>query len=221
MKKILAILTITLTSTSIGFCQFGGLLGGGKKSSGTDKDAFIQQGKELIEGYALLQAAVLEVAAAQALAENNLAEAERLKTVASAIKDDPHNKDNQEKAKQETDAVFKKQAEKQNESVQYTDKGKQALRDTLPTSFATVAGAVALGIRSVDWLKEYPNQLKAAGTFGKLKLVKELKVPMTVAKELPTSLVTIPKFLKSVTATAKKQGVDTAKADKIAADLEE
>ena len=46
MKKILTILTITLTSTSIGFCQFGGLLGGGKKSSGTDKDAFIQQGKK-------------------------------------------------------------------------------------------------------------------------------------------------------------------------------
>ena len=71
-----------------------------------------------------------------------------------------------------------------------------------------------MGVQSVDWLKEYPKQLKAAGTFGKLKLVKELKVPLMVAKSLPNSLVTIPKTLKAITGTAKKQGVDVKDAEK-------
>ena len=50
-------------------------------------------------------------------------------------------------------------------SVEYSEKGKEALKATLPKSFGTVAGATALGILSVDWLKEYPKQLKAAGDF--------------------------------------------------------
>ena len=96
---------------------------------------------------------------------------------------------------------------------------KKHSRQLFPKSFGTVAGATALGILSVDWLKEYPKQLKAAGTFGKLKLVKELKVPMMIAKELPSSLVTIPKTLKAITGSAKKQGVDVKAAEKKALEI--
>ena len=219
MKKIISFSTLLLMSSSIGFCQFGGLLGGGKKSSAMDKDAYMEQGKQLIQGYALLQAAVLEVGAAQALAENDSAAAELYTARANALKKDPSSK-NFEQAKQSTKEIVEKQKDEEKRSVEYSEKGKEALNATLPKSFATVAGATALGIMSVDWLKEYPNQLKAAGTFGKLKLVKELKVPMMIAKELPSSLVTIPKTLKAITGNAKKQGVDVKAAEKKAAEIE-
>jgi hypothetical protein len=177
------------------------------------------KGKQLIQGYALLQAAVLEVGAAQALAENDSAAAELYTARANALKKDPSSK-NFEQAKQSTKEIVEKQKDEEKRSVEYSEKGKEALNATLPKSFATVAGATALGIMSVDWLKEYPNQLKAAGTFGKLKLVKELKVPMMIAKELPSSLVTIPKTLKAITGNAKKQGVDVKAAEKKAAEIE-
>jgi hypothetical protein len=214
MKKIISFSTLLLMSSSIGFCQFGGLLGGGKKSSSMDKDAYMAQGKELIQGYALLQAAVLEVGAAQALAEGKLELAEELKVASSTIKKAPTG-ENFEMVKQYSPKIEEMASADESESAAYTEKGKAALKATLPKSLATVAGAVALGVLSVDWLKEYPNQLKAAGTFGKLKLVKELKVPIMIAKELPSSLVTIPKTLKAITAKAKKQGVDTEAAEKV------
>jgi hypothetical protein len=218
MNKIISFSVVLLMSSSIGFCQFGGFLGGGKKSSSMDKDAYMEQGKELIQGYALLQAAVLEVGAAQALAENDSAAAELYTARANALKSDPSAK-NFENAKQSSKEIVEKQKDEEKRSVQYSEKGKEALQATLPKSFATVAGATVLGILSVDWLKEYPNQLKAAGTFGKLKLVKGLKVPMMIAKELPSSLVTIPKTLKAITGTAKKQGVDAKAAEKKAAGI--
>jgi hypothetical protein len=219
MNKTIPTCLLFLMSASVGFCQFGGLLGGGKKSSAMDKDAYMEQGKQLIQGYALLQAAVLEVGAAQALAENDSAAAELYTARANALKKDPSSK-NFEQAKQSTKEIVEKQKDEEKRSVEYSEKGKEALKATLPKSFATVAGATALGIMSVDWLKEYPNQLKAAGTFGKLKLVKELKVPMMIAKELPSSLVTIPKTLKAITGNAKKQGVDVKAAEKKAAEIE-
>jgi hypothetical protein len=219
MNKTIPTCLLFLMSASVGLCQFGGLLGGGKKSSSMDKDAYMEQGKQLIQGYALLQAAVLEVGAAQALAENNSAAAELYTARANALKKDPSSK-NFEQAKQSTKEIVEKQKDEEKRSVEYSEKGKEALKATLPKSFATVAGATALGIMSVDWLKEYPNQLKAAGTFGKLKLVKELKVPMMIAKELPSSLVTIPKTLKAITGNAKKQGVDVKAAEKKAAEIE-
>jgi hypothetical protein len=219
MNKTIPTCLLFLMSASVGFCQFGGLLGGGKKSSAMDKDAYMEQGKQLIQGYALLQAAVLEVGAAQALAENDSAAAELYTARANALKKDPSSK-NFEQAKQSTKEIVEKQKDEEKRSVEYSEKGKEALNATLPKSFATVAGATALGIMSVDWLKEYPNQLKAAGTFGKLKLVKELKVPMMIAKELPSSLVTIPKTLKAITGNAKKQGVDVKAAEKKAAEIE-
>ena len=218
MKKIISFSVVLLMSSSIGFCQFGGLLGGGKKSSSMDKDAYMAQGKELIQGYALLQAAVLEVGAAQALAENDSASAELYTARANALKSDPSSK-NFENAKQSSKEIVEKQKDEEKRSVEYSEKGKEALKATLPKSFGTVAGATALGILSVDWLKEYPKQLKAAGTFGKLKLVKELKVPMMIAKELPSSLVTIPKTLKAITGSAKKQGVDVKAAEKKALEI--
>jgi hypothetical protein len=42
---------------------------------------------------------------------------------------------------------------------------------------------------------------------------------MMIAKELPSSLVTIPKTLKAITGTAKKQGVDVKAAEKKAAEI--
>lgn len=200
-------------AASTGYAQFGGLLGGKKKSAGTDKDAYLAQGKQLVQGYALLQAAVLEVGAAQALAENDSAQAEIYTARANALKQDPSS-ENFEKAMQSTKEIAEKQKDTNKRSVEYSEKGKEALRATSPKSVATVAGATALGILAVKWLKEYPDQLKAAGFLGKAKLIKSVKLPVMVAKQLPDSLVTIPKTLKAIFAYSKKQGVDQADAQK-------
>ena len=217
MKKIIQIPLFLLLTASFAFAQFGklgGLLGGGKnESSGMDKGAYIEQGKQLVQGYANLQAAILEVGAAQAEAEGDMAAAESYRTTASLLVKSPIS-ENFEAAEQKSKEISEKQKDTEKRAVAYSEKGKKALQATLPDSFVTVAGAVALGVQSVDWLKEYPKQLKAAGTFGKLKLVKELKVPLMVAKSLPNSLVTIPKTLKAITGTAKKQGVDVKDAEK-------
>ena len=217
MKNIIQIPLLLLLTSSFAFAQFGklgGLLGGGKnESSGMDKGAYLEQGKQLVQGYAKLQAAILEVGAAQAEAEGDMAAAESYRVTASLLTKNPTS-ENFEAAHQKSKEITEKQKDTEKRSVEYSEKGKKALQATLPGSFVTVAGAVALGVQSVDWLKEYPNQLKAAGTFGKLKLVKELKVPLMVAKSLPNSLVTIPRTLKAITGTAKKQGVNVKDAEK-------
>lgn len=204
-------------AASTGHAQFGGLLGGKKKSAGTDKDAYIAQGKQLIQGYALMQSTLLEVGAAQAEAEGDNAKAEEYRVLAKTLADDPSTKDF-DKVKQASEEIREKQSDTAKRSVEYTAKGKAALQKTLPKATASFAGGVALSVLSVKWLAEYPDQLKAAGTFGKLKLLKELKVPLYVAKEIPSALKTLPTLTKAM-GHAKKQGVDVKDAEKQAAGI--
>ena len=198
--------------------NFGGLLGGKKKSSGTDKDAYIAQGKQLIQGFVLIQSTLLEVGAAQAEAEGDIATAEKYRVLAKTLADDPSTKDF-DKVKQATGEITKKQEDTAKRSVEYTAKGKAALQKTLPQATAAFAGGVALSVFGVKWLKEYPDQLKAAGTFGKFKLLKELKVPLYVAKGIPDTLKGFP-ALKKAMGYAKKQGVDVKDAEKQANGIE-
>jgi len=213
MKKMHHASLILFFATTTVHAQFGGLFGGKKNSAGTDNDAYLAKGIQLVQGYAKIQAAVLEVGAAQALAEKDIAKAEVYTARANALKQDPSS-ENFEKAAQSIKEITEKQKNEEKRSVEYSEKGKEALQATAPKSVLTLAASIGLGIEAVAWLKEYPDQLKAAGFLDKAKLIKSAKIPLTVAKQLPESLVTILKTLNAIFAYSKKQGVDLEAADK-------
>ena len=129
MKKIIQIPLFLLLTASFAFAQFGklgGLLGGGKnESSGMDKGAYLEQGKQLVQGYAKLQAAILEVGAAQAEAEGDMAAAESYRVTASLLTKNPTS-ENFEAAQQKSKEITEKQKDTEKRSVEYSEKGKKS-----------------------------------------------------------------------------------------------
>jgi hypothetical protein len=218
MKKSLLTFLTLICFGSVGHAPSGKFLGGGnKKPAATDQGTYIEQGKQIVAGYLLIQKSMLEVAIAQAEAEGDLAEARKLNALRKSVTDDPSTED-LEKIKQATQEFASRQDQLEKRAIAYSEQGRAALQQTLPRAFASVAGGAGLSVLAVKWLEEYPNQLKAAGTFGKVKLVSEVKVPLFVAKEIPSALKNVPALVKAM-GYAEKQGVDVKDAKRHAAKL--
>jgi hypothetical protein len=216
---VISILSIILASCSA-FGQFGGLLGGSKKSSNLmDKAAYITQGTDLVTKYSIIQASFLEVGAAQKEAEGDFKKAEILRIAAKQSINDP-TEDNLKEGSQLADDVVEDLEGLKDKEVSYTESGKKSLQKTLPQTAISMAGGVILIKDTVDWFKQFPDQVKAAGFTGALKLKKDLGGAVFVAKSVATDL---PKWLKAVRAAtgyAKKQGVDTKDIEKESAKID-
>ena len=216
-KSIIQILILSIFITSA-HAQFGlgGLLGGkGKKDSGglMSKGDFLNKGGDLLTRYTAISVSFAEVAEAQAIATGDLAKAEKIRSAINAANQSAGEK-TLKPLKQINSDLSKDFENNEKNAVKYSEEGKKALQKTFPKAALSSVGGALLVKDSVDWFKEFPDQVKAAGFTGAMKLKKDASGALFVAKNVATDIPSWLKALKLGLGYAKKQGVDTSKVEK-------